>query len=89
MDETLPDRLTHTGVIMVTATLCGIWNTRCIMSVGEQSLILQVSDAIKCCLAEVGKRKRLSTADTLFCEDGDNAGVFLVIDGAVCMRVKN
>jgi hypothetical protein len=80
MDETLPDRLTHTGVIMVTATLCGIWNTRCIMSVGEQSLILQVSDAIKCCLAEIGKRKRLSTADT--------AGVFLVIDGAVCMRVK-
>ena len=58
------------------------------MSAGEQSLILEASDLLKICLAEIGKKKHLSAADILFCEDGDNAGVFLVVGGTVCMSVK-
>jgi CRP-like cAMP-binding protein len=76
-------------VTVVTARLGGIWHKRCIMSVGEQSLILEASDLLKICLAEIGKKEHLSAADILFCEDGDNAGVFLVVGGTVCMSVKS
>ena len=75
-------------VTVVTARLGGIWHKRCIMSVGEQSLILEASDLLKICLAEIGKKEHLSAADILFCEDGDNAGVFLVVGGTVRMSVK-
>jgi CRP-like cAMP-binding protein len=58
------------------------------MSAGEQSLILEASNRFKACLVEIGKRKHLFATHILFCETGDNAGVFLVVDGTVCMSVK-
>lgn len=58
------------------------------MSAGEQSLILKASNLLKACLAEIGEKKHLYAADILFCEDGDNAGVFLVAGGTVRMSVK-
>ncbi len=75
-------------VTVVTARLGGIWHKRWIMSAGEQSLILEASYLLKVCLVEIGKKKHLSASDVLFCEDGDNAGVFLVVGGTVCMSVK-
>ena len=59
------------------------------MSVGAQSHILKVSDALKACLAEVGKKEHFSAASILFREEGDNAGGFLVLKGKVCTSVKN
>jgi CRP-like cAMP-binding protein len=58
------------------------------MYVGEPSQILQASDLLKACLAEIGEKKHFSGAAILFNEDGDNAGVFLVVGGTVCMSVK-
>jgi CRP-like cAMP-binding protein len=58
------------------------------MSEDAQSLILNASDNLMLCLGEVGKKKHLTAAEILFHEDGDNVGVFLVIDGTVRMSVK-
>jgi len=73
----------------VTARLGGIWHKRCIMSVGEQSTILEASDVLKACLVETGTKMHFSETSTLFCEAGENAGVFLVVGGTVRMSVKN
>jgi CRP-like cAMP-binding protein len=59
------------------------------MRVGSQSPILKASDALKASLIESGKKEHFSATSVLFREDGDNAGVFLVIKGKVCMSVKN
>jgi CRP-like cAMP-binding protein len=59
------------------------------MRVGSQSHILKASDALKASLIESGKKEQFSATSILFREDGDNAGVFLVIKGKVCMSVKN
>lgn len=59
------------------------------MSVGARSHILKASDALKACLTEVGKKEHFSATNILFHEDGDNAGVFLVVKGKVCMSVKS
>ena len=84
----LLDLTSQATVIVVTARLDGIWHKRCIMSVGAQSLILKASENLNACLVEIGKRKHLPATDILFREDGDNAGVFLVVGGTVCMSVK-
>jgi CRP-like cAMP-binding protein len=75
-------------VIAITAWLDRVWHKRWIMSAGEQSKILEPSNVLKACLSEIGEKKHLFAADILFCEDGDNAGVFLVVGGTVCMSVK-
>jgi CRP-like cAMP-binding protein len=59
------------------------------MSVGSQSQILKASDSLKACLAEVGKKEHFAVADILFREDGENAGVFLVVKGRVSLSVRN
>jgi CRP-like cAMP-binding protein len=79
----------HASVIAVTARVVGIWHKRWIMSVGEQSLILRTSDLLKASLAEIGKKKHFPAAHILFDEDDDNAGVFLVVAGIVCMSAKS
>ena len=58
------------------------------MSVGTKSEILNASDALKSCLAEIGIKQQYSADSTLFREDGDNTGVFLVIKGKVCLSVR-
>ncbi|MGO9437154.1 MAG: Crp/Fnr family transcriptional regulator [Terracidiphilus sp.] len=58
------------------------------MSAGEQSKVLEASDVLRACLSEIGEKKHFVAADILFCEDGDNAGVFLVAGGTVCLSVK-
>jgi CRP-like cAMP-binding protein len=55
---------------------------------GEQSRILQASDVLKACLAEIGEENHFAADDILFREDGDNAGVFLIVNGTVCMSVE-
>ena len=59
------------------------------MSVGSQSQILKASDSLKACLAEVGKKEHFAVTNILFREDGDNAGVFLVVKGKVSLSVRN
>jgi CRP-like cAMP-binding protein len=59
------------------------------MSVGTKNQILNASDALKACLAEVGIKQHYSVDSTLFREDGDNTGVFLVIKGKVCLSVRS
>jgi hypothetical protein len=76
-------------VIGVTAWLGGMWHKRCIMSVGAQSLILKASDALKACLVQAGKKGSFPATNTLFREDGDNPGVFLVVKGKVCLSMKS
>jgi len=78
----------HAGVIAITAWLYRLWHKRGIMSAGEQSKVLEASDVLKACLSQIGENKHLAAADILFGEHGDNAGVFLVVGGTVCMSVK-
>jgi CRP-like cAMP-binding protein len=59
------------------------------MRVGSQSHILKASDALKASLIEAGKKEHFSATSILFREDGENAGVFLVLKGKVCLSVKN
>lgn len=72
----------------VTVFLAAVWQ-RCAMGVDAQSQILKVSDALKACLVETGQRVHFSAANTLFVENGDNAGVFLVMKGRVCLSMKD
>ena len=58
------------------------------MSVDAQSLILKASENFKACLREIGKKKHLPAADTLFHEDDENSGVFLMVAGKVSMSVR-
>jgi CRP-like cAMP-binding protein len=58
------------------------------MSVGEQSLILIASDGLRTCLLEAGTKRQFPATDNLFREDGDNAGVFLVVKGKVCLSMQ-
>lgn len=75
-------------MIAITAWLYRLWHKRGIMSAGEQSKVLEASDVLKACLSQIGENKRLAAADILFSEHGENAGVFLVVGGTVCMSVK-
>jgi CRP-like cAMP-binding protein len=59
------------------------------MSVGAQSLILKASENLKACLVEIGTKKHLPTTDILFLEDDENAGVFLVVRGKVCLSMES
>jgi CRP-like cAMP-binding protein len=59
------------------------------MSVGTKNQILNASDSLKACLAEAGAKQKFSATTILFREDGDNAGVFLVIKGKVCLSVRS
>jgi len=58
------------------------------MREGAPSLILKASEDLNACLVLIGKKEHLRAADILFREDGDNAGVFVVVGGTVCMSVK-
>ena len=71
----------------VTAWRDGTWHKRCIMNAGEQSLILKASDALKASLVEIGKKGHFPVTCTLFREDGDNTGVFLVVNGKVSLSM--
>jgi len=57
--------------------------------VGALSHILETSAALKASLLEAGTRKHFSATDVLFHEESDNAGVFLMLQGKVCLSVKN
>jgi CRP-like cAMP-binding protein len=57
------------------------------MNAGEQSLILKASDALKASLVEIGKKGHFPVTCTLFREDGDNTGVFLVVNGKVSLSM--
>lgn len=59
------------------------------MSVGALSLILKASENLKACLVAIGTKKHLPTADILFLEGDENAGVFLVARGKVCLSMEN
>ena len=58
------------------------------MRVGEQCQILKVSDVFEACLAEIGEKRHFPEADILFCENGNNAGVFLVVKGKICLSLR-
>ena len=58
------------------------------MSVSEQSLILKTSKNLRDCLSEIGQKRHFPAGDMLFREDDDNVGVFLVVGGTVCMKVR-
>ena len=57
--------------------------------VGALSHILKTSSALKASLVEAGKKQHFPAADVLFREEAENAGVFLVLKGKVCLSVKN
>ncbi|MGC2107928.1 MAG: Crp/Fnr family transcriptional regulator [Candidatus Korobacteraceae bacterium] len=75
-------------VIAVTAWLFAVWHKRCIMGVGPQSVILKASDAMQAGLVETGTKRYVHARNTLFCEDSENAGVFLVVKGRVRMSLR-
>ena len=56
--------------------------------VGAQSKILKASAELKSSLETSGRRERFCPTQVLFREDGDNAGVFLLVKGRICMSVK-
>src|ERR1039458_3116257 len=58
-------------------------------SVGVKSNILKVSDELKAGLESAGRKRELPPAHVLFREDGETAGVFLVLTGKVLMGVRN
>jgi CRP-like cAMP-binding protein len=58
-------------------------------SVGVKSNILKVSDDLKAGLESAGGKQNLPPAHVLFCEDGETAGVFLVLTGKVLMGVRD
>ena len=58
-------------------------------SVGVKSNILKVSDELKAVLESAGRKQELRPAHVLFREDGETAGVFLVLKGKVMMGVRN
>jgi CRP-like cAMP-binding protein len=58
------------------------------MSEDVQSLTLQVSEELKACLEKLGAWRHFAAAEILFHEGDDNAGVFLTMNGTVCLRVK-
>ncbi len=58
-------------------------------SVGLKSNILKVSDELKAGLESAGRKQNLPSAHVLFREDGETAGVFLVLKGKVLMSVRN
>lgn len=72
----------------VTVFLATVWQ-RCVMGVGVQSQMLRVPDALRVCLVETGQKGHFPAANTLFREGSDNAGVFLVMKGRVCMSMKS
>jgi CRP-like cAMP-binding protein len=51
--------------------------------------ILTASAELKNALEAIGRNERFSPSQKLFREDGENAGVFLVSKGKVCMSVKD
>ena len=55
----------------------------------SRSNILKVSAELKCALEAAGRKERFSPSQTLFHEDDNNTGVFLVSKGNVCMSVKD
>ena len=57
------------------------------MRVSAQSLILQASDDLTTCLIEAGEKRLFPATNILFHEQGDNAGVFLVVKGEVCLSM--
>ncbi len=59
------------------------------MSVGTKSQILNASDALIASLAELGTRRHFPPDSTLFSEDGDCAGVFLLVKGKVRLSVRS
>ncbi len=79
----------HRKVIQVTARPYGIWHNCSIMSVGTKSQILDASDALKASLSELGTKRYFSPDSTLFREDGNCVGVFLVITGKVRLSVRS
>jgi CRP-like cAMP-binding protein len=56
--------------------------------VGARCNILKASPALKTSLEAAGRKEHFLPAQNLFREDGDNAGVFLVVKGKACMSVK-
>ena len=58
-------------------------------SVGVKSNILNASDELKASLESAGRKRDLPPAHVLFREDGETAGVFLVVKGKVLMGVRN
>lgn len=55
----------------------------------SRSNILRVSTELKCALEAAGSKESFSPSQTLFREDDNNTGVFLVFKGNVCMSVKD
>src|SRR5580704_951067 len=55
--------------------------------VGSQCNILKVSPELKSALEAAGRRESFFPSQTLFHEDDNNVGVFLVLKGKVCMSV--
>ena len=55
------------------------------MNVGARSLILNVSDSLRARLVEIGKKRHFPVTNALFREGGNNAGVFLVVNGKVSL----
>jgi len=58
-------------------------------NVGPRANILKASEKLQSSLETAGSKKHYPAAHALFCEDGQNAGVFLVRKGKVRMSVRN
>jgi CRP-like cAMP-binding protein len=56
--------------------------------VGSQCNILKASAGLKSSLEELGRKERFSPNQALFREEENNAGVFLLLKGKVCMSVN-
>lgn len=56
--------------------------------VGARCNILKASPTLRTSLEATGRKERFSATQPLFREDGNNAGVFLVVKGKACMSVK-
>lgn len=58
------------------------------MSLSKLCPTLNASGVLQRCLAEAGKSKHFQATDTLFSENAENAGVFLVLKGKVCLSLR-
>lgn len=94
MPQGQPDRPERFRVRLTGSCDCG--HSSCVSNsgikapmknVGAQCSFLRVSPELKTCLQQAGQSQSFAPGEILFREDGDSAGVFLLIRGKISMSV--
>src|SRR5271166_6754783 len=80
--------VSHSSVTLVTETMYALWHKQFMTSVGAQCDFLKASNDLKNCLEAAGQKEHFSASQTIFREDDNNSGVFLIVKGKARMAVR-